>query len=122
MSSSATWAWKMACWVAARALGSPTRGKPPVNSIVAVSGTTTIFLPISRRNRSAAVLFPPPGPSVSTMRKWFRPEAFMRERTITDSAPPRYDERLCPACRFEVIDGSAWRARHRISEPFFETV
>lgn len=97
----------MAFWVAARALGSPTRGKPPVNSIVAVSGTTTILVPISRRNKSAAVLFPPPGPPVSTMRKWFRPEAFMRDATIADSKPPVYEESLCRACRFDVIDISA---------------
>ena len=77
-----------------------------MNNIVAVSGTTTTFGPISRRNKSAAVLFPPPGPPVSTIRKWFLPGAFMLERTIADSAPLVHDESLCRVPRFDVIDGS----------------
>jgi hypothetical protein len=58
-----------------------------MNNIVAVSGTMTTFSPISRRNKSAAVVFPPPGPPVSTIRKWFLPVTLIVERTIADSGP-----------------------------------
>jgi hypothetical protein len=56
-----------------------------VNNIVAVSGTMTTFAPTSRRNKSAAVVFPPPGPPVNTIRKWFLSEALIVKHTITDS-------------------------------------
>jgi hypothetical protein len=59
----------MAFWAAKTALGSDERGKPPLNTIVAASGTTTTCSPISRRNKSPAVVFPPPGPPVKTMRQ-----------------------------------------------------
>ena len=68
MSSRLRWAWKIACWIERSARSSCTRGNPPANRIVADSGTTITSSPISRRNRSAAVVFPPPGPPVSTIR------------------------------------------------------
>ena len=55
-------------WMERWASMSDTLGNPPANSVVADSGTMTTCSPISRRNRSAAVVLPPPGPPVRTMR------------------------------------------------------
>lgn len=58
----------MAFWADRQASGSSLRGNPPEKRMVAVSGTTTTFSPNSRLMRSRAVVLPPPGPPVRTMR------------------------------------------------------
>lgn len=66
--STPRWTLKMVVWAARRASGKSARGNPPLNSSVADSGTTATRDSISRRERSRAVVFPPPGPPVTAIR------------------------------------------------------